>query len=103
MAVVTRTVEQLLAREVGEDWTPIYVYGSTPAYFHDGTETPREQVLLHERAIAVQANAEREEQRRVEAERLAALPPDRQWMEQAFLRVHERLDAIDAALATVTQ
>jgi len=86
-----RTVGQLLARPLdATNARPVFVFGSTPAYFEDGSETPHEQVLLHDRAVAVHMNAQRRDELLAAAE-----PPPRSYFEAAFLRIHERLDAIE--------
>jgi hypothetical protein len=96
---MTRTVDQLLSRTVGEDWTPVYVFGSTPAYWQDGSETGPEQAALHTRAVAVHANERRQEELLQASEREAAQPPNRAYFDAAFLRIHERIDNLEAALA----
>lgn len=95
---MTRTVAQLLARPLTPEMRPVFVFGSTPAYYSDGTETPAEEVALHDCAVALHANGERREQLQAESERLATLPPPLHWFEERFARLHERLDGIEAAL-----
>jgi hypothetical protein len=97
---VTRSVEELLARKLDAmNALPVYVYGSTPAYYVDGTETGKEDVLLHERAIAEHANRQRREELLAAAEREAAQPPGRAYFEQAFALIHERLEAVERVVA----
>jgi hypothetical protein len=94
---VTRTVEQLLAREVGEDWRPVYVHGF--AYYADSTETDAEQVALHEHFIRVHEI----EQRRREKEIAGTKPPGQDYFDGVFATIFARLAAIEKHLGPIAE
>jgi hypothetical protein len=93
VAVVIRSVEELLARPVGEDWAPVYVHGL--AYHADGSETDVEQVRLHEHFLREYEI----EQRRREKEIEGTKPPGQDYFDGVFATLFTRLAAIEKRLA----
>lgn len=93
-----RDVETLLARRPGKFDRRVYVSGSH-GYALTGDESPEERIALHDWAVA-SADAElATREHDAAAVRQALAPPGRAYLDAAFLRLHERLDNIEHALA----